>query len=256
MVRDLLANHSGAPGVLIGMVQTHFPQQALATRGVGRPPGIMQLPPQNHRTRHSSTLTRPHGRAPHGAGLIRKIDEVEVPAAGLWNIPSGWARIELTVPRIFRPALRARMRLKQGMLALADDPTHSTAHFSLDAGSLCTGDADVDSYLYDDVLQIARYSTIPVHIGTVEHVGGPHWTAYGWITIRGTATPIELDIAYEGVHRPGLAARFRALATLPLRDLLPVNNGLRGRFLAGRNVHISIEVHAEPVRASAASVGH
>lgn len=205
---------------------------------------------QNHRTHRAATVARPRERAPRGSELIRTMDGVEVPAAGLWNIPTGWARIELVVPRMFRPGLRAKIRLKQGMLALADDPTHSTAHFSLDASSLRTGDALVDRYLHNEVLETGKCSTIPVHIGTVEHAGGSQWNADGWITVRGTATPIELTITYDGVHRPGYAARFRAEATMPLRELLPVNTGLRGRFLAGRNVRISIEVHAEPVRAS------
>lgn len=230
------------------MVQTHFPQQALSMHGNGRPPGILQLPPQNHRARHAATVARPHGRGPRGANLIRRVDGIELPIAGLWNIPTGWAGVELVVPRPLRSALRATIRLKQGMLALADDPTHSTGHFSLDATSLRTGDPVVDSYLHDDVLDIARCSTIPVHIGTVEHAGGPHWDAHGWITIRGVATPIELAIAYEGIDRPGRSARFRAATTLPLRSLLPVNHGLRGRFLAGRSVRITIDVHAEPVR--------
>lgn len=233
------------------MVQTHFPQQARTMPGNGRPPGIMQLPAQNHRNRHSATVPRPRGPAPRGSHLIRRVDGIELPTAGLWSIPSGWATIELAVPRMFRPAVRAQIRLKQGMLALADDPTHSTGHFSLDAASLRTGDPLVDLYLHDEVLDIAHCTTIPVHIGTVEHAGGPHWDAHGWITIRGTATPIELAITYEGVRRPGGAAHFRAHTTLPLRALLPVNNGLRGRFLAGRSVRITIDVHAEPVRATA-----
>ena len=64
------------------------------------------------------------------------------------------------------------------------------------------------------------------------------------------AAPIELAITYDGVLRPGIAARFRATAVLPLRSIMPVTNSLRGRILAGRNLRIAIDLHAEPVRGS------
>ncbi len=176
------------------------------------------------------------------------VDQVELPEPGLWNVPAGWALIELSVPRMFRQRIDAHLRMKQGMIAIADDPNHSTANLSLDACTLGTGSPALDLYLRDHVLDIAHYSTIPVRIATVEPCGGPNWKAYGWITIRGVATPIELDVVYEGVSGPSSIAHFRAESTLVLRDILPVNHGIRGRFLAGRRVRISIEIYAESLR--------
>jgi hypothetical protein len=136
------------------------------------------------------------------------------------------------------------------MIAIADDPTLSTAHLSLDAASLRTGDATRDRYLHDKVLSTARNPTIPVRVSIAEHCGGPNWKAHGWITIRGVAIPLELAIAFEGVHRPGSAARFRAHATLPMRNTLGTNKSVRRGFLAGRRLRIAIEVHAERTQAS------
>ena len=130
--------------------------------------------------------------------LIRAVDGVQLPAPGLWNIPSGWASIGLSVPKIFGRALRTRVRLKQGMIAIADNPTHSTANLSLNAASLRTGHPARDRYLHDEVLQTDRYSTIPVRIATIEHCAGPHWKADGWITVGGISTAMELDLTYEG----------------------------------------------------------
>ena len=176
------------------------------------------------------------------------VDHLDLPAPGLWNIPTGWAMIELSVPQMLRQSMQAYVRMKQGMIAVADDPTHSTVNCSLDACSLATGNPALDLYLRERVLDIAKYSTIPVRIATVEHIDGPHWNAHGWVTIRGVSIPIELAVTYEGVLGPRSIAHFRAEGTLALRSILPVNHGLRGRFLAGRHLRISIEIYAESLR--------
>jgi polyisoprenoid-binding protein YceI len=182
--------------------------------------------------------------------LVRTVGGVEIPEAGLWNITPGWASIEVAVPRIFGRALLTRMRLKQGMIAIADDPTHSTAHLSLDAASLHTGHAARDRYLHDEVLNTNRYAAIPVRIAAIEHRGGPNWDGHGWITIGGIATPIELAITYEGMDPARCAVLFRAHASVPLRSILAGRTGLRSSFLASRHLRITIEIHAEPVRTS------
>jgi len=183
--------------------------------------------------------------------LVRAFGDVELPTAGLWNVPPGWATVELSVPRLLGTTMRSMIRLKQVMIAIADDPSHSTAHLSLDALSIRTGEPAIDEFLHKEVLDVDRYSTIPVRIASVQHCGGPAWTADGWITVRGVTTPIEFDIAYEGVFHKGPAAFFRAQAGLPLRHILPTNGSLRGRFFAGRTLRIAIEIYAEPIRASA-----
>ncbi len=72
------------------------------------------------------------------------VDQVELPEPGLWNVPAGWALIELSVPRMFRRPIEAHLRMKQGMIAIADDPTHSTSNLSLDACTLGTGSPALD----------------------------------------------------------------------------------------------------------------
>ena len=180
--------------------------------------------------------------------LIRTVDGVELPSPGLWNIPSGWASIELSIPQFFGRAVRTNLRLKQGLIAIADDPAHSTANLTLDATSLRTGHPTRDRFLHDKVLSTDRYSTIPVRIATIEHCDGPHWKADGWITIGGVSTAIELDLIYEGSRRAGSIATFTAHGNIPLRGILAGRNEFRSRLLAARHLHISVEIHAEPVR--------
>jgi polyisoprenoid-binding protein YceI len=204
-----------------------------------------------HRPWRTAADAMQRKRTPAGSHLIRNVAGVEFPAAGLWNIPSGWARIELSLPRVFGRTLRTNMQLKQGMIAIADNPRNSTAHLSLDAASLQTGNIARDRYLHDEVLNSGRYATIPVRVAAIEHCGGSNWKAHGWITVGGVATPIELTVSYEGVHGRGSAVVFRAHANVALRGIMTGSRGLRGRFLAGQNLRISIELHAEPVRPSA-----
>jgi len=203
-----------------------------------------------HRPWRTAADAMQRKRTPPGPHLIRNVAGVELPAAGLWNIPSGWARIELSLPRMFGPALRTNMRLKQGMIAIADNPRNSTAHLSLDAASLRTGNTARDRYLHGEVLNSGRYAAIPVRIAAIEHSDGPNWNAGGWITIGRVATPMEFAVTYEGVHGRGSAALFRAHGNLALRSILVGSPGLRGRFLANRHLRISLELHAEPVRPS------
>jgi polyisoprenoid-binding protein YceI len=180
----------------------------------------------------------------------RNVGGFELPRAGLWNIPSGWADIRISAPRILGSNLRTRMRLKQGTIAIADDPTHSTADISLDAAGPWTGDSARDRYLHDEVLNTGRYATIPVHVAAIQHCVGPNWKADGSITISGVSVPIMVHITYNGLRRDGAAAHFSARANVPLRRILPGGNGLRNRFLVGGHLRIAIEVFAEPVRAS------
>jgi polyisoprenoid-binding protein YceI len=227
------------------MTDKHIPHPGRggATSHAGRRSNVLQLPPRDDRHHDRS-------RRPTASPAIRTVDGTELPTPGLWNIPAGWVSIELSVRRLFGAAVRTQIRLKQGMIAIADDPTHSTAQVSLDANSLRTGHAPWDRFLHERVLDTISSPTIPVRIAAVEHVEGPNWKGCGWIAIRGVAAPIELALSYDGVFRPGVAARFRATATLPLKTILPVNNGLRGRLLASRNLRIAIDLHAEPVRGS------
>ncbi|HEY4609334.1 MAG TPA: YceI family protein, partial [Ilumatobacteraceae bacterium] len=183
--------------------------------------------------------------------LTRVFGDVELPAAGLWNIPPGWATIELSVPRLLGTTMRSMIRLKQGMIAIADDPSHSTAHLSLDALSIRTGEHAVDEFLHHEVLDADRYSTIPVRIAGVRHRSGAMWSADGWVTVRGVATALDFEITYEGLFHKGPAALFRAQTSLPLGSVLPINSGLRSRFFASRTLRIAIELYAEPVRAKA-----
>jgi polyisoprenoid-binding protein YceI len=204
-----------------------------------------------HRPWRTAADAMQRKRVPAGAHLTRTVAGVEFPAPGLWNIPSGLARIELSLPRFFGRTLRTNMRLKQGMIAIADNPRNSTAHLSLDSASLETGNTARDRYLHAEVLHSGRYATIPVRVAAIEHCGGANWKAHGWITVGGVATPIELTVAYEGVHGRETSVIFRAHANVPLHTIMTGDTGLRGRFLAGRQLRISIELHAEPVRPAA-----
>lgn len=190
------------------MTEKHVPHAGrIAASHVGRRSNVLQLPPRDDR--HHDRRDRPTASQP-----IRTVDSVEVPAPGLWNIPAGWVSIELSLRRMFGAAVRTHMRLKQGMIAIADDPAHSTAHVSLDANSLRTGHPPWDRFLYEQLLDTASFATIPVRIAAVEHIDGANWKGCGWVTIRGVAALIELTITYDGVFRPGVAARFRATATV------------------------------------------
>ncbi len=230
------------------MTEKHSPHAVRpATSHVARRSNVLQLPPRD--IRHHEHLHGPTASTP-----TRTVDGVELPAPGLWHIPPGSISIELSVRRMFGAVMRTHVRVKQGLIAIADDPAHSTAHVSLDAISLRTGHAKWDRFIHERLLATSSAATIPMRIGSVEHVAGALWKGRGWFMIRGTATPIELAITYDGVFRPGVAARFRATATLPLRSILPVDSGMRGRVLAGRKLRIAIDLHAEPVRGSLDSV--
>jgi len=188
----------------------------------------------------------------HPVDLVRTVGDAEVPAAGLWNVPPGWATIKMSATRLLGATMRSSIQLKQGMIAIADNPSHSTAHLSLDPRSIRTGDEALDEYLHREVLDVDRYRTIPVHIACVQHRDGRAWSADGWMTIRGIATPLVFEVTYEGSVPNGPGASFRVHASVPLRDILPATCGLRGRFFASRTLRITMEIHAEPVAASAA----
>lgn len=162
--------------------------------------------------------------------LTRTIDGVELPAAGLWNVPAGRATVTLAMPRVLDRVIGARIRVRQGTIAIADNPANSTAQFTL---------------------EVAGRAPVPVRVTKIEHRRGSMWTAVGWMTIDDVATPLDFTITYSGVHHRWPAALFRADVTLPLRHLVGGDGGWRARLLGNGAVRAAIEIHAVPMRPSA-----
>src|SRR5436190_23402895 len=92
----------------------------------------------------------------HTVDLTRVFGDVELPSACLWNIPPGWATVELSVPRLLGTTMRWMIRLKQGMIAIADDASHSTPHLSLCAPSIRTGVHSFEQLFHNELLDHDR----------------------------------------------------------------------------------------------------
>jgi polyisoprenoid-binding protein YceI len=186
--------------------------------------------------------------------LIRTVAGVEVPAAGIWEVPARWASVELVIRPRLGAAIDGRARLLEGAVRVAEDPADSNAVLTIDATSVVTGRPDRDEWLQEVVLDARKHPVIHVQVSCVTP-GSGRWDAAGWITACGASRPATYDWFYDGVYRRGPAALFRLGASIPGSLLGPrpaPRRAARSVTTAVRRIDIMAELHARLAERSVA----
>jgi polyisoprenoid-binding protein YceI len=178
--------------------------------------------------------------------LIRTVAGVEVPAAGIWEVPPRWASVGIVLWPRLGAAIHGRACLLEGVVRIAEEPADSNAVLTIDATSATTGRPDRDRWLREVVLDVAQHPRIHVQVSCITPRSG-RWDAAGWITARGASRPGTYELFYGGVYGHGPAALFRLGASIPgssLGSRSAPGRAARSIVTAVRRIDVVAELHA------------
>jgi len=173
-----------------------------------------------------------------------------------WEIDHMRSSIQFSVRNLMLANVHGRFTNWAGELYLDDkNPGRSHVDVRIDAGSIQTGDPDLDRHLRSaEFLDAARSGYIVYESTSVDRLAGGRLHVSGFLTIRGTTRPVALEVELAGRDKDSLGgerAAFIARASIDRKDFgLNWNLALEnGGMLVGDRIGIRIEV--ETVRTSA-----
>jgi polyisoprenoid-binding protein YceI len=177
----------------------------------------------------------------------RRVDGVELPAAGRWDIDPAHTTVGFWVRHLGVTKVRGRFEAFRGDIVIGERPESSRVHVVIDAASIDTREAERDEHLRSgDFLDVEHHPTLTFTATEVRR-RGRRWELAGDLTIRGVTRPVVLDTTFEGgAIDPwgGRRVMFNAATTIERADFgLSWNQVLEtGGVLVGRKVTIELEV--------------
>src|SRR5207244_538319 len=95
------------------------------------------------------------------ATSTHSIEAHEVPAAGNWNIDRSHTSVEFVARHLMIAKVRGRFTDVAGTIEIGDAPEQSSAHVTIQAASISTGDEARDAHLRSpDFLDVERFPTL------------------------------------------------------------------------------------------------
>ena len=127
------------------------------------------------------------GRSP----VLRRVDGIELPAAGRWDVPGNHATIAFSRPRNLRSVESSRGRATGAILEFDNDGNHVSVSVSLEAPDIAilrTPSGPTDS---------------PVRLEARAIGGRVPWTMSGGLFTATGVWPVTAELTYHGVWRHG-----------------------------------------------------
>jgi hypothetical protein len=116
-------------------------------------------------------------------GSVRRVDGVEHPVPGRWNVATSHATIEVAAPRRFRHADRWQGRAVGVTVLVGEDPD------------------DVQIAVNVDVRPIPVITGTPLDVAAAPNLH--QWELSGRLSVNGQIVPVQATLAYRGVWRRG-----------------------------------------------------
>jgi polyisoprenoid-binding protein YceI len=122
----------------------------------------------------------------------------EVPVAGTWQLDRSHTSAEFVARHLMIAKVRGRFSDVAGTIEIGEAPEQSSAHVTIQAASITTGDESRDAHLRSpDFLDVERFPTLEFRSTTVENEGS-HWLVAGDLTIRDVTRSVVLDVEFDG----------------------------------------------------------
>lgn len=169
--------------------------------------------------------------------------------AGTYVIDASHSEVSFSVRHVGISKVRGQFREFAGEVVVGDDFTASSAHATIAASSVDTGDAKRDAHLRSaDFFAIDERPEWSFTSNAVKTAGND-FVLLGDLTINGVTKPVELEVEYNGTATdPYGQARvgFSAETEISRKDYgLTWNVALEaGGFLVGDTAKVGLEVSA------------
>jgi hypothetical protein len=122
---------------------------------------------------------------------LRRVDGVELPAAGTWSVPGRHATIEFSVPRrLRRPECRSG-RAREASVVISEDPDDVFVSVLFDVGGLEISGSP------------AAMTSAPIHLEARSVPGPQRWALAGGVLSGTGVLPLRATLGYHGVWRRG-----------------------------------------------------
>src|SRR4051794_7623698 len=128
----------------------------------------------------------------------RTLAEVQLPAAGLWQIDPSHAEVAFVGRHFGLTKVRGRFVRVAGRVAVGDDTASSSVEVTIDMASVSSGDAARDDHLRSaDFFDVGHHPTATFRSTGVDVTGGTG-TMRGAPTLQDIAKEGELTVDYLG----------------------------------------------------------
>jgi polyisoprenoid-binding protein YceI len=141
---------------------------------------------------------------------VRQVNNVELPAAGVWTAIPGHADLHFVVRHMGLSKVRGRFSRLDVAVTIDEDPARSSLELTVDMTSVETGEPSRDKHLQSaDFFDVANFP-VATYRSTGLQLSGQNAVVAGQLTIRDITQTVRLDVTYLG-HATDPAGKVRAL---------------------------------------------
>src|SRR3954469_25419722 len=139
-------------------------------------------------------------RKEHVMNTTRTLAEVQLPAAGLWQIDPGHAEVAFVGRHFGLTKVRGRFPGVTGAVVIGDDISVATVDVAIEMASVSSGDQSRDDHLrsadfFDvDHYPMASFRSVSTTVGAQGRTG----SLMGELTIKNVTRSVALDVEYLG----------------------------------------------------------
>jgi polyisoprenoid-binding protein YceI len=177
-------------------------------------------------------------------------------AVTTWNIDTAHTDVLFSAKHMMVTTVRGKFADVSGTIRLDEEnPTASTAEFTVAVASLNTGVEQRDGHLRSaDFFDVENHPTASFTASKVEARGGSDYAVTGDLTIRGTTRPVTFDVEHLGFYTGMNGARragFHATGKINREEFgLTWNVALEsGGWLVGKDIKLEFDLAAEQAEA-------
>jgi polyisoprenoid-binding protein YceI len=181
----------------------------------------------------------------------RVVDDVELPAAGVWKIDPGHADVAFVGRHFMLTKVRGRFTGIDGTVTIGEDPNDSAVSVTIDMATVSSGDETRDNHLRSgDLFDVQNHPKATFESTEVTWTG-TGGTMTGRLTIKGISKLVSLTVDYLGYAEDPWGQKkavFSARGRLNREDWdvswnMPI---ARGGLLVSKEIDLELDVELMP----------